>query len=160
MTNSFAVKSILLCCLLLGHSTENLFSQSYTAKTDVEKLTKLEYDWIIAEFRSDTLTLSSILDESFISIDSAGILDKQQELKEVYETVIQMRKSEHFIDSVYLSNVHIQTYKNTAVVTFICVTKGRIKNLPFENRRTRFYDVWIKVGGNWKAVSSQVTRLH
>jgi hypothetical protein len=147
-------------CLLLTQSVERSFSQNKSSKVDIEKLKKLEYDWIIAEFKLDTLTLSSILDESFISIDSAGILDKQQELKEVYESVIQMRKSEHFIDSIYLDNIHIQTYKNAAVVTFVAVTKGRTKDIPFQNRRTRFYDVWIKKNGAWKAVSSQVTKLH
>jgi hypothetical protein len=160
MKNRFSVKIILLFCLLLSQSVVKTFSQRKPSKVDKEKLSKLEYDWIVAEFKLDTVVLSSILDESFISIDDTGILDKQQELKEVYESVIQMRKSEHLIDSLYLDSVHIQTYKKFAVVTFIAVTKGRIKNIPFQNRRTRFYDVWIKKGGDWKAVSSQVTRLH
>jgi hypothetical protein len=160
MRNKVSVKIILMFCLLISQSIEKSFSQNKSSKADIEKLTKLEYDWIVAEFKLDTVLLSSILDESFISIDVAGILDKQQELKEVYGSVIEMRKSEHFIDSLYLDSVHIQLYKKCAVVTFIAVTKGRIKNVPFQNRRTRFYDVWIKKDGNWKAVSSQVTKLH
>jgi hypothetical protein len=160
MKNILSVKIILLFCLLLNQSAEKSFSQSKSSKVDIEKLSKLEYDWIIAEFKLDTVLLSSILDESFISIDDTGILDKKQELKEVYESVIQMRKSEHFIDSLYLDSVHIQIYRKFAVVTFIAVTNGRIKNIPFQNKRTRFYDVWIKKRGDWKAVSSQVTRLH
>jgi hypothetical protein len=159
MTNRFVMKSVFLACVLISYSVENLFSQNRASKTDIEKLTKLEHDWIVAEFALDTLTLSSIMAESFIAIDAAGISDKRQELKEVYGAVVEMRKSEHFIDSLYLDSVQIQTYGNAAVVTFICVTRGRKKNIPFENRRTRFYDVWIKANGNWKAVSSQVTRL-
>jgi len=155
-----SAKVLSIYCLLLCGSTEKSFSQNKPLKEDIEQLTKLEYDWIMAEFRLDSMTLFSILDETFIAIDSAGISNKQQEMRGVYEHVMQMRKSEHIVDSLYLDDVHIQTYNNTAVVTFIAVTKGKIRNRPFQNRKTRFYDVWIKQGEHWKAVSSQVTRLY
>jgi len=113
----------------------------------------------MAEFRLDTATISAMMDERFMSIDLGSIGTKQQELKGIHENISLRLKNNHVVDSLYLDDVHIQVFDNTAVVTFISVTKGRINEKPFENRRTRMYDVWIKRNGKWKAVSSQVSPI-
>jgi ketosteroid isomerase-like protein len=116
-------------------------------------------DWLIAEFKNDTATVAKMMDESFMAVGLSRIFSKQEELEGIHKTISQRMKDDHIVDSLYFEDVHIRIHGNTAIVTFISVTKGRIKDVPFANRRTRMYDVWIRRNGEWKAVSSQVTPL-
>jgi len=134
-------------------------SQKSLPSSDIENLKKLEYDWLIAEFRMDTATIATMMDEKFMAIGLTSISNKQQELDGMYENISQRLKNGHVVDSLYLDDIHIQVYDKTAIVTYISVTKGRVKEVPFENRRTRMYDVWIKRNGQWKAISSQVSPI-
>jgi len=150
----FTVVTFLLSCAIPKKSV----SQNASSK-DIEKLKQLEYDWLMAEFKLDTATIAPMMDEKFMGIGLTELTNKQQELDGIYENMSQRRKNGHVVDSLYLDDIHIQVYGNTAIVTFVSVTKGRIKGIPFENRRTRMYDVWIKRNGQWKAVSSQVSPI-
>jgi hypothetical protein len=122
-------------------------------------LKKLEYDAIAAELKLDTASIATIMDDRFVSINSRDITNKQQELVGMYNNISQRLKEDHFVDSFYLDDFRVDYFDNTAVVTFYIVTKGRIKGVPFENRRTRFYDVWIKRKGKWKIISMQATPI-
>jgi len=126
---------------------------------DAEAIKKLERDWLTAEFRLDTAAIAPMMDDAFVSVNITGIANKQQELDGMYQHISQRIKENHLVDSLYLDEMRIKLYGNAAVVTFVTVTRGRIKDIPFQNRRTRFYDVWIKRKGKWKAVSSQGTPL-
>lgn len=154
-------------CLLIGlmiivvlsgcHDSEKLNVQGDNG--DKAILQKMEYDWLAAEFRMDTASIAQMLDDNFIAVAKSGISVKQKELEGVAQFVGQMRQDKHVIDSFYLDEVRVQLYDNAAVVSFVSVTKGSINKIAFSNRRTRFYDVWIKRNGRWKAVSSQATPL-
>ena len=156
--------SFIVACLTFSlficASPKNGFSQKTSFGGDIEKLKKLEYGWLVAEFKRDTASISTMMDDRFMSVGLTGISTKQQELDGIYQNISERLKNGHVVDSLYLDDVRIQIYENTAVVTFFSVTKGRIKEVPFENRRTRMYDVWIKRKGRWKAISSQVTPIH
>jgi len=117
----------------------------------------MEYEWLMAEFRLDTAFISAMMDDRFMAIDLNKISGKQDELKGIYENMSQRKKEGHFVDSLYLEDVHIEIHDSTAIVSFISVTKGRNKTVPFSNRRTRMYDTWIRRNGKWKAISSQVS---
>lgn len=152
-----SIRGIILLLLFFCAIPKNSLSQQSIPNKDIETIKKLEYDWLIAEFKQDTATIAAMMDEKFISIGLSGLLNKQEELKGIYDNIGQRLKNNHVVDSLYLDDMQVQIYNTTAVVTFFSVTKGRIKGVPFENRRTRMYDVWIKRKGQWKAVSSQVT---
>ena len=124
-----------------------------------EMLKKLEYDWLLAEFKADNAKVSKLIDISFISVNKSGIETKQEELKGMYESITERKKQGHTVDSLYLEQFRAALYNNTAVVTFVAVTSGKTKDSAYSNRRTLIYDAWIKRNGFWKAVSSQVTRL-
>jgi lactoylglutathione lyase len=130
-----------------------------SASNDKELLKKLEYDWLAAEFKRDTAAIAAMMDDRFVSIGTAGISTKQKELDGMFSNISDRIKSKHIVDSLYLDDVQIQIHENTAIVTFVSITKGSIKGQPFKNRRTRIYDVWMKRNGQWKAVSSQITPL-
>jgi hypothetical protein len=133
--------------------------ESLSQNSDIEILKKMEYDWLMAEFKLDTATIAPMMDEKFMAIGLTSVSNKQEELNGIYENISQRLKNNHLVDSLYLDNYNVQIFDNTAIVTFISVTKGRINDVPFANRRTRMYDVWIKRNGKWKAVSSQVSPI-
>lgn len=113
----------------------------------------------MAEFKMDTATIAAMMNERFVSVGLTTIANKQQELTGIYEKMSRRTTGKHVVDSLYLDDMQVQIFDNTAVVTFIAVTKGKIKDVHFVNRRTRMYDVWIKRNGHWKAISSQVTPI-
>ncbi len=123
-----------------------------------EHLLSLEYKWLKAEFALDTTYLSSIMDVTFISISEKGVLNKQEDLLDMYNTISQRIKDDILIDSFRLENTLVQLYDKTAIVTFIVHTYRKDKGVPVQ-RRTRFYDVWINRKGKWLAVSSQGTKV-
>jgi ketosteroid isomerase-like protein len=129
-------------------------------KTDAAVLEKLEYDWLAAEFKLDTASIAGMMDDSFISIGATAVMNKREELNEIYRNISQRIKNDHLVDSFYFEGVHIIFHGSTAIVTFIVVTRGRQKGIPYENRKTRFYDAWIKKHGQWKAISSQGTPVN
>jgi hypothetical protein len=84
------------------------------------------------------------MDQAFIAIGIYSVSTNQEELNGIYKNISQRLKDGHVVDSLYLDNVTIKIHGNTAIVTFTSVTKGRIKDIPFTDRRTQFYDVWIR----------------
>ncbi|MEO5593364.1 MAG: nuclear transport factor 2 family protein [Chitinophagaceae bacterium] len=151
----FTVIFFSLVSLLSCKSHSKSFLPVAASTNDAETIKKLEYDWLIAEFKLDTATISKMMDGTFMSVGPGSISNKQQELDGMYRNISQRLKDNHIVDSLYLDDIHVQLYDNTAVIAFLTVTKGRINDVPFENRKMRFYDVWIKKNGQWKAVSSQ-----
>ena len=148
-------KIIILSWLLSG-STKGT-AQNSNIYNDKETLERLEYQWLLAEFRLDTATIASMMDKKFIAVGITGLSGKQEELVGIYRNMEQRKENEHIVDSLYLEDFNVQQHGNTAIVTFFSITKGRIQGRPFQNRKTRMYDVWIKNKGQWKAISSQVT---
>lgn len=136
-------------------STDKHVSTSSATETK-EHLLSLERKWLEAEFALDTAYIASLLDSTFISISAGHISNKEQELKGIYENISAMRKDSIFLDSMRFEEVLVHVYEHTAVASFIVHTYKKDKGRPTE-KRTRFYDVWIKRGENWKAVSSQGT---
>jgi hypothetical protein len=151
---------VLLPVLSLFSCNISKHPATLNSKSDLYQLLfQLEYNAIDAEFRLDTASIAAIMDEGFISINEKEVTAKHEELLGMYNNISSRLKDNHLIDSFYLDQFRVDQFGNTAVVTFFIVTKGRIQNVPFENRRTRFYDVWIKRNGKWKIISMQATRV-
>jgi hypothetical protein len=159
--NLFSAAGIFFCHSILFISL-NVSAQPKSPETlllqEKQKLRQLEYNWLKAEFALDTSYLSSLIDESFIGISSDGIKNKQQSLLEMYISIAQRHRDSIVVDSFKLEEIIINVYNSAGVVTFVVHTYGKNKGMSTE-RRTRFYDVWVKKGTEWKAVSSQGTRV-
>lgn len=123
-------------------------------------LKKLEYDAISAEFRLDTAAIARVLHDNFIAIYPHKLQNKQQELAGIYNNIVNRKKEGETMDSLYLDDFRAQFYHNTAVVTFFTITKGKRKDVPYENQRWRWYDVWVKENEVWKLVSAQGTPVN
>ena len=125
---------------------------------DESALLNLEYEWLDKEFQLDTAFLSSIMDSTFIGISDSGVKNKREDLISMYNNIDQRLKNGIVIDSFRLENELVNIYSNSAVVTFIVHTY-RHHNDTLIERKTRFYDVWVKRGDRWRAVASQGTPI-
>jgi hypothetical protein len=128
-------------------------------QAETETLRKLEYDALVAEFKLDTASIASIMHDRIVYIGVQNVTNKQQELTGIYKNMSQRRDEGHTIDSFYVDQFRADVFGNTAIVSFFTVTKGMMKSTAYQNRRTRFYDIWIKENGNWKLVSMQATPI-
>lgn len=136
-----------------GSKTEN--------KTDrqiKQHILSLERKWIEAEFALDTAYISTLLDSAFQSVNTNHVSNKQQEIDGIYKNMSAMRQDSIFLDSLQIEDATLHLYDNSAVTIFIVHTYKKEKGKPTE-KRTRFYDVWVKKNGIWKAVASQGTKL-
>ena len=106
----------------------------------------------------DTAYLSTIIDSTFIGISDNGIKNKQESLLGMYNNIDERVKNGIVVDSFRLEEKVVNLYSNTAVVTFV-VHSFRNSDDTLIERRTRFYDVWVKRNDAWKAVSSQGTPI-
>lgn len=140
-----------------AQETNPRLTKEYADK-DKKQLLELEYNWLKAEFSLDTAYLATLMDDSFIGITSSGTTTKQQELLDYFNIISQRMRDSIFIDSFRLENAIVNLYGTTAVITFIVHTFRKEKGVTAE-RKTRFYDVWIKRNGKWKAVASQGTKV-
>ncbi|MGB8192645.1 MAG: hypothetical protein WCF67_12035, partial [Chitinophagaceae bacterium] len=94
------------------------------AQKDDQLLRQLEYEWLRAEFRNDTAMIAKMMDETFIAIGAKKVSSKQEELDGIYKNMSQRIKDGHVVDSLYFEDVITRFYGNTAIITFVSVTKG------------------------------------
>jgi len=123
-----------------------------------EELLSLERKWLEAEFTLDTAYISTLMDSSFIDVSAHNIHNKQQALKGMYDNINAMREDSIFLDSLKFEDVILNLYENTAVISLVTHSYKKDNGKSVE-KRIRFYDVWIKWNGKWRAVSSQGTTL-
>jgi hypothetical protein len=126
--------------------------------TEAERLLDLEKEAIQREFQNDTTYLSSIMDTTFIELLGDKIKNKHEVLKTMFQNNIDTIQNKITLDSFLLEDPVIHLYNNTAVVTFVMHTFRKKEAVAFE-RRTRFYDVWVKRGDQWKAVTWQASSV-
>lgn len=137
--------------------------QSHTAKDAAnnlkventkQQLISLERKWLEYEFALDTASIAKFLDEDFISISATDTSNKQMELEGIYKNISAMRSDSIFIDSFKIEDPFIiKQFDNTAITIFICHTYKTAKG-KHQEKKTKFYDVWRKENGEWKAMSS------
>jgi hypothetical protein len=141
---------------LLSISLVSCGTRQADYSSESKKLLDLEKEAITREFRNDTAFLSSIMDTTFIELSKDKIKNKHEVLKTIYSNNTNNLNNKISLDSFMLEEPVVHLYDNTAVVTFIMHTYR--KKEPFE-RRTRFYDVWVKRDNKWKAITWQASSV-
>lgn len=84
----------------------------------------------------------SVIDHTCLSICEEGVHGKQAYLSGMCHTISQRNKDSLFVDSFKLENAIVHLYGNTSVVTFVVHSYRKSRGIPNE-RKTRFYDVWV-----------------
>lgn len=160
MKHSLTAFALLLLISSCGeNSTDKTTNQPLSADKTKETLLTLEHKWLEYEFSLDTASVSKFLDDDFISISAEDTSNKQNELAGVYKNMSAMRSDSIFIDSFNIEEPFIvKQFDNTAITIFIAHTYKTAKG-KHQEKRTKFYDVWRNVNGEWKAMSSLATTV-
>lgn len=154
MSYRFLLLAIGIMSLMAGCANK----KKALAANDVAELLRLEHKGIMSEFAMDTAFLSSIMDSTFMDVSSGARKSKQQVLQGMYLNARQNREAGILVDSIHMEDEVVHLYDGAAVVSFVLNTYLR-EGKERTARRTRFYDVWVKRGDGWKAVTWQVTPL-
>jgi hypothetical protein len=128
---------------------QSLYAQS--SSDTVAAITKLENDSVKADLAADTSWAEKFLADDWMACDSEGKwYTKAESLKEMADTKNNNFKSEK------LTDLKVRVYGNTAVATYKDTYDGMVQG-QHRARSVASTDVWVKMGPDWKLVSSQGT---
>lgn len=152
------VASLVLLLILAIISCNDRSNNSNNSDSTKEYLLSLERNWLKAEFALDTSYISALMSDSCLDISEEGVHSKPQSMLGMHTTISERIKDSIFVDSFRLENEIVNQYDNTAVVTFIVHSFKKNKGIPNE-KRTRFFDVWVKSKDRWQLVATQATPI-
>jgi hypothetical protein len=125
--------------------------RAQSSSDTVAAITKLEEDGVKADLAGDRSWTEKTLADDWIGCDSNGKwFTKAEVLKMMADTKNNKYNSEK------MSDLKVRVYGNTAVATY----KDTYDALVEGQHRARSIlgtDVWVKMGSDWKEVSSQAT---
>ena len=148
--------------LLLTPVVVHIFScgsRPGNANDESSYLLALEKQAIQREFENDTMFLASIMDSTFIELNGEEIKNKHDVLRTIFASNLENQRQGITLDSFRLEDPIVHIYDKSAVVTFIMHTFRKQQDSVFD-RRTRFYDVWVRRGDQWKAVTWQASPVN
>ena len=117
----------------------------------VAAITKLENDGVKADLAGDISWPQKFLTDDWMGCDSEGNwYTKADALKLMADT-----KNNKF-NSETLTDLKVRVYGNTAVATYKDTYDGLVRG-QHRTRSVASTDVWVKIGSDWKLVSSQGT---
>jgi len=118
-----------------------------------EELLKLEKDFEQAVVTNNAEAIGKFLAGDWVIIDSdGGVIDKARFL-----SVIKSGALTH--EMMESDDVNVHTYGDSAVVTALTTTKGKFAGQEFSTRE-RATDFFVKQGGRWQCVFSQLTKFN
>jgi ketosteroid isomerase-like protein len=114
---------------------------------DKSRIIALENSWNQAELHNDAHAVDLLLADDFVMTVADGyVMNKAAMLASVRDTSYRP-------DMLQSENMEVHMYGNTAIVTGAYLEKGKDKGKPFE-RRGRFTDTWVNIGGEWRCAAS------
>jgi hypothetical protein len=139
--------SLPLLCWLFASAAIVPFSDAVSS-ADHAMLTHLNQQYIAAFLNSDVQWYQQHLTEDFICIESDGtILEKPAFLRDT-------AKGPGVAD-YQLVDVKIRIIGNTALIH----AQGKATRLDGTTSLSRYTDVYVRVNGEWKAASAQITAI-
>lgn len=112
-----------------------------------KQIAALEEDWIKAVVRRDATAFNRLLGPDFVYTEGDRVYTKAQLIKEVTtgsDTVTSGRNED----------LVVRVHGNTAIATGWLVLIGRGSAGAFE-RRYRYTDTWLRMGGRWRVIAAQ-----
>jgi ketosteroid isomerase-like protein len=127
------------------------------ASSTSEQVVAGERAWSEAFLRHDLQAISRLLADDFMGIDGRGVVsDKAAELDEAKPPSAGTTAS--LLVSEQLSDVHVRTYGDTAVLTAINTARFSSQNGD-STVRYRRTTVWVRREGRWQCVSFHGSRI-
>jgi len=116
------------------------------------KLLVLEQMWNEAQVHRDSHALAGMIADRFISTEYDGeVSDREQFLADI-------ANPEYQPSSVNIRDLHVNLYRDTAVINGIYHAKGTFNGKVYDHLG-RFTDTWIFDGGRWMCVASHTSLL-
>lgn len=113
------------------------------------QLSKIEHEWADAYVKRDPSFVKRLTTENFIFIGPDGVaMNKADYIKDI--------TGETVFSAFAVGDLKIRTYGNVGVVTGKATITAKTKELD-QSGEYAFTDVFVKQGGEWKAVSGQAT---
>jgi ketosteroid isomerase-like protein len=113
-----------------------------------EELRKLVQQWDRADVAGDTATLDRLLAAEFSFVGGQS--------KAQYLSSLKSKPASLTIESAVSTDVQVQIYGNTAVLTGLDTIAGKNKGESYTNRWL-YMDVWVKRSGRWQCVKTYST---
>jgi ketosteroid isomerase-like protein len=117
-----------------------------------QQIMKIERQWIDATVKGDIAALDKIEADDYIVIDPTGTIStKAEDMKNV-------KSGDLKFDSIDIFESKVRVYGSAAVVTAKSHLKGNYKAQDISGDYSST-DVFVKKDGEWRAVSSHITRM-
>lgn len=138
------------CCFLLALMSS--FSAAQQADARESKLLVLEHLWNEAQVHRDSSALDALVSSRFVNTEWDGELsDKQRFLADIKDPLFKPTLAN-------ISEVKMNFFGETAVITGIYHTQGTYKGKPYDHVG-RFTDTWVSDLGKWQCVASHTSLL-
>ena len=119
------------------------------ASTDEQQIRKIEREWIDAIVKRDGSYLQKVEAADFVMTGPDGkVLSKEEDIKNT-------TGGETIFDDIRIDDLKVRFYGDTAIVNGQGTVKGHSKKDV--SGKYSWTDVFVKMSGDWKAVSAQVT---
>jgi ketosteroid isomerase-like protein len=113
---------------------------------------KFAQDWADTWVKADYAAMQRIVEDDFVAISPAGkVNDKAQHIEE-------FKSGRLKVQSLVLSNMRGRFYGDVAVVTGNADSKANFDGQDISGKYS-FTDVFVRRRGEWKAVSTQATKV-
>ncbi len=140
------MKKYILPVIILCMITSVGFAQSAQLEEEITKKEKAMYEAIQS---GDMETFERNLSDEFVSIYSAGMVNKDEEIENINNLTM---------NSFELSNIRVMSpAENVAIIMYEVASDGEYMGDPFSGT---FYSssTWVKNDGDWKAIMHTETR--
>src|SRR5688500_24545 len=105
---------LIICSLTMNPGLDVIAQQNFNLQMEKTNLEELEYNWLKAEFALDTVYLSKLIDQTFMSISANGVKTKHQSLLAMHTTIATRQREGVIVDSFKLEDVQINIYDSSA----------------------------------------------
>src|SRR5205814_4446650 len=120
--------------------------------TDESQIRKIEQDWVNAIMKRDSAYITKLETDDFTMTGPDGkLLSKEEDLKNVTSPQI-------VFDDLKIDDLKIRIYGDTAVASGLGTLKGHDHDNDISGPYS-WTDVFIKRGGEWKAIAAHVTTV-
>jgi ketosteroid isomerase-like protein len=146
--------AVLAVCLLAVPLASARGRKTPKAKTGNagEQIKALQARATEAQLKADTSFFQKYYADDIVVIHGTGaVYTKAQEIADLKSGSLKY-------ESIEVRDRKVRIYGNTAVVNLLASAKGLLESKPF-NADFRVTWIWVKLGGNWKCVSRQVTKI-
>ena len=126
-------------------------SSSFASPVE-QTIRQIEQDWAVALTKADVAAIDKIEAADYQATDFTGMVSNKA------QGLADLKSGAAKIDSFVLGELKVRVYGDTAVVNGTDTEKSSYKGKDTSGQYS-WTDVFVKQGGAWKAVNTQVTKV-